>query len=183
VSIFKKNWSSDGFKSIKEETHRKKEGIEALNHFYRNNPYTKNYIDTIERPFKFQFSKHTLVNGRYDMVLTKEDKFEIGDFKTSTIDNQKQADTRIKKSRQMMLYALAFYKEYKKLPERLFLDFIGSDYHAEFKPTKKTIEKISKDIEKAETGIRKQNFKANPNKFNCSYCAYKSICPYKQKGS
>ncbi len=183
LEIFEKNWSSDGFKSINEENHRKKEGIDALKHFYQTNKYTKQNIDTIERPFKFQFSKDTLINGRYDMVLIKNNIFEIGDFKTSTIDNQKQADTRIKRSRQMMLYALAFMKEYNRLPEKLFLDFIGSDYYAKFKPTQKTIEKISKDIETTQKGIEAQDFKAKPSKFTCTYCAYKTICPYKQEGA
>lgn len=181
--VFDKNWASDGFKSINEENQRKKEGIIALKNFYDNNSYTKSNIDTIERPFKFQFSKNTIINGRYDLVLTDDEKFIIGDFKTSTIDNQKQADTRIKRSRQMMLYALAFYKEFNIFPQKIFLDFIGSKFKAEFKPTQKTIEKISKDIEKTEEGIMKQDFTAKSDKFTCTYCAYKTICPYKYKGA
>lgn len=183
LEIFEKNFSSDGFKSLAEEKQRKKEGIAALRYFYKNNSYKNVDIDAIEKPFRFQFSKNVIINGRYDLIISKGNESEIGDFKTSTIETQKQADSRIKYSRQMKLYAYSFNKELGRLPQKLFLDFIGNDFHSQFKPTKRTLESIDRDIEKVKSGIINQNFKAKPSKFNCHYCAYKTICPYKYKGA
>lgn len=182
IQVFENNWSSEGFVSQSQEAQRKQEGIDALTNFYNNNQELAADIFEIEKPFSFQFSPQTKINGRYDIILKNEDKIKIGDFKTSNIGTQKQADSRLKNSRQMLLYTLAYFTQYQKLPDELSLIFIGNDYKTSLKPNNKTLEKITKDIQTAEKGIIANDFTAKPSKFTCNFCAYKSICPKKQIG-
>lgn len=183
VKVFESNWDSEGFMSIKQEEERKNQGIKALKNFYKKNINIGPQIEFIEKPFSFQFSTKTKITGRYDIVLKNNDKIEIGDFKTSNITSQSQANSRIRNSRQMLMYALSFFKEYGKLPDKLSLKFIGNDFEAILIPKQKHLEKISTDISKTQKGIVNQNFSAKPSKFTCSFCAYKTICPKKAKGA
>ena len=83
----------------------------------------------------------------------------------------------------MLIYALAYYKEFGKLPKLLKLQFIGSDFESELVPQTKHLDKITKDTMNTQKGIINNDFKAKPSKFTCGFCAYKTICPNKAKGA
>lgn len=181
IKIYKKNWQKDGFYNKKQEEDYFKLGIKSLKQFI--NQKNKRKIIDIEQKFDFNFSKKIKITGRYDIVYRKNNQIYIGDFKTSTIENQKKANARIRSSRQMMVYALAYLHNHKKLPHKLSLEFIGSKFTAEIIPNQKIIDKISKNIIETYEGIAKKIYTAKPNKNTCSYCAYKSICPKKFKNA
>jgi DNA helicase-2/ATP-dependent DNA helicase PcrA len=183
IDVFLKNWDSEGFVSAKHEKQRKIEGVNAIKHFYQKNIDIGKHIYDIEKPFEVKFSKHTVINGRYDVIYLVNNKISIGDFKTTTNINQDKANKRIKQSRQMLTYALTYYLKTNQLPDKLILDFVGCDFTAQMTPTTKHIDKISKNIELVENGILSNSYPAKPSAHNCSVCAYKTICPHRQRNT
>lgn len=76
------------------------------------------YIDLFCKEYRFQ---DLMFRGFIDAVLHKDNEVYIGDFKTSTI--YKGADL-IDKSKQLILYAIAYEETYKKKVSKIFFDFV-----------------------------------------------------------
>lgn len=180
IKVYKKNWQKSGFLNRNQEEEYYNLGLKSLKKFYKKGIADREII-SVEQKFDFNLTKNIKIIGRYDIIYKIKNKIFIGDFKTSNTETQKKADERLKKSRQMIIYALAYLNLYNKLPDWLALEFIGSKYNSKLKPNQKMIDKITKNILDAYDGISKKIYIAKSNKNNCYYCAYKTICPKKFK--
>lgn len=182
LKVFETNWDSEGFESRAHEEKRKEEGTKALLKYYAKAEKENIMPESVEKKFKFELND-TLIKGRFDIIYNQNDIIEISDFKTSDIDTLEKAQKRAKESNQLAIYALAWQKIEGKLPEFVSLNFINSNIVGKYAIKQKRLDKVIDDINKVKEGITKIDFSAKPNFNNCHYCAYKSICPSKFKGS
>jgi DNA helicase-2/ATP-dependent DNA helicase PcrA len=168
------NWSPQGYASKSHEDRMKKQGQRMLTDFYRKfDP--KVIPKDLEQPFVIRVNPKLKVGGKIDRVDEKKGKFEVIDYKTGKVMDQKKID----KSLQMTVYALAATDKgiYGKKPGEVVLTFYFLDT-GEKKPTKRTAEQLEQAkkelIDKAKE-IEKSDFKPTPNHM-CEFCDFKLLC-------
>ena len=127
--------------------------------------------------FKWQAKKVRFV-GRWDRVDLTEAGAVIVDFKASDVKDQKEADRRTAASLQMDLYALAFARTQPGPLLETRLHFLESDVVGRAAKGEKEMNRALEKIGEAEEGIRARNFEARPDWRNCSYCEFRTICPF-----
>ena len=176
ITVFDANWRSEGFVTKKHELQRYETGKEAIKKFY--NEQEQNGINpvAIERDFVVDLGMNRL-KGRWDLIEERGDGPYIIDFKTSDVREQKNADKKTKDSFQLMLYALAYRENFKKLPSGCELHFLESGLVGKAVFEEKHIQKILDIIDRAAKGIRQRDYTAKPDYLNCEYCAFNNICP------
>ena len=186
LEVFENAWDSEGFLTIEHEEKRKNQGKLALEAFWKREAKSKEIPSLIEAGFKFSF-KGATITGRYDRIDVKPgSKVTIIDYKSSENIDQDRANSQAKDSIQLAIYALAYFKTYKIIPEKIALRFIEAGIEGTHSPTKKDLEKTEKLIietaEKIRADTKNNNFVASPKYFGrepaCVYCAYNSICPF-----
>jgi RecB family exonuclease len=117
------------------------------------------------------------LTGRFDRVDKYDGGVVIMDFKTSEIKAQKDADKRVKESKQLLLYSMAWQNIKGELPRKIALYFLESGIIGETEVKENAFEAVKEDIRTVASGIRKQDYRATPAYMACNYCAYSRICP------
>ena len=183
LAVFKRNWSSEGFISREHETQRYASGVAALTRFFKTEPKRGRRPIAVEDEFAVVEDKIQL-KGRYDLVEQgpgARDQVPGGiyivDFKTTEVREQAQADKKVKSSRQLAIYALAWQKKHGRLPEKLELNFIESGLVGSLTPNAKSLAKVWAEIKQVADGIRAADWHATPGYRACGYCPYREICP------
>lgn len=177
LNVFRENFDPQGFLDEKHQEERFRAGEEALAKFFEAEEERNSSPRFIEKEFTFILDDNKIV-GRFDRVDMEEEGVVITDFKTSQIDNQKDADKRTQESMQLALYALAYKNIFGLLPKRVELYFLESGIIGSSGINENNLEKIKEKVISVSAGIRKQSFSAAPTYMACRYCAYNQICPY-----
>jgi DNA helicase-2/ATP-dependent DNA helicase PcrA len=183
--IFENAWISEGFLSVEHEERRLAEGKKVLESFWRREKTKREKPTFVEKDFRFPIGD-SLVKGRYDRVDIKGKRVKIIDFKSTEGRTKEEIEKAARESIQLKVYALAYFKNYKIIPEFVGIYDLGTGIVGGYKPTKEVLEKTEKEIRETSKNIRenlqKDKFKANPKYFGrvpaCYYCAYNSICPF-----
>ncbi len=183
---FENAWVTEGFVSREHEDQRLAEGRDVLATFLAFQQASGAVPTMVESRFGFSIGP-TRVRGRWDRVDIRRNGAGTGneiviiDFKTSDVRAQRDADRRAKESLQLAIYALAYERQYGRLPNRLELHFLGPRQVliGGVEPRPAMLEEAAEAIERAAAGIRQQVFVATPDYYRaCRYCAFASICPY-----
>jgi CRISPR/Cas system-associated exonuclease Cas4 (RecB family) len=66
---------------------------------------------------------------------------------------------------------------YGQSPKEMGLWYVIHNKISKINYNKWNEKKIKEEILNLIEGIERNDFKANPNYFNCTYCDYKNICP------
>ncbi|MEI8143600.1 MAG: ATP-dependent DNA helicase [Candidatus Berkelbacteria bacterium] len=174
LSDYKQAFRNVGFIAANQEDLRYQQGAETLTRFYQREEKTPTPASEVEFPFEF-FENNIKINGRFDLISRAPEKSEIFDFKTSAVKDQKDADSRIKKSVQMMIYSLAWYEKYKTIPTTTLV-FIESGLIGTATFSEAELENTKQMIFTVAAGIRENDMRAKPDAFQCNYCPYNTIC-------
>jgi ATP-dependent DNA helicase UvrD/PcrA len=170
-------WVNEGFLSREHEDLRKQAGRQALERFYRREESSGTKPGFLEKSFKWQEKKVRFI-GRWDRVDRGEDGAVIVDFKAADVKDQKDADKRAAESLQMDLYALSYTKTQPGPLLETRLHFLESDIIGRAAKGEKEMKRAREKIAEAEDGICAVNFEARPDWHNCSYCEFRTICPF-----
>src|SRR3990172_9552943 len=176
MSIFNASWRSAGFVTKEHELQRYEAGKEAIKKFYEAQEKDGIKPAAIEREFLVDLGANRL-KGRWDLIEERKDGPYIIDFKTSDVREEKAAHKKAKESIQLMLYALAYRENFKKLPAGCELHFVESGLVGKAVFEEKHIEKALDMIDEVAKGIRARDYAAKPDYRNCDYCAFNNICP------
>lgn len=181
---FRKAWQTEGFLTREHEELRFQEGLKALANFYSHAESEKAVPTYIEQHFSFVENGVKIV-GVFDRIdiadAGRPEDGRIIDYKTSRVEGQEDADKKTAKSRQLVIYALAYEKLFGKLPSALELRFLTPELIiGSAEPNEKAIDRARSDIEETAAGIRAGRFPAEPEYFACTYCPYRTICPEKR---
>ncbi|OGY21278.1 MAG: hypothetical protein A2113_00090 [Candidatus Woykebacteria bacterium GWA1_44_8] len=184
-TVFENAWISEGFLSAEHEERRLLEGKKVLEEFWRREKDSKDIPTFVEKEFRFGLGD-TLIRGRFDRVDVKGKKVRVIDFKSTENRNQETLAKDAAKSIQLKVYALAYLKSQKIIPEFVGIYDLETGLVGGYKPTKELLTKTEKEIVETAKNIRENlkedKFPANPKYFGrvpaCTYCAYNSICPF-----
>ncbi|MBI3754582.1 MAG: PD-(D/E)XK nuclease family protein [Deltaproteobacteria bacterium] len=176
IGVFTANWHSAGFVTKEHEIQRFDAGKEAIKRFYKEQEQNGINPAAIERDFVVDLGVNRL-KGRWDMIEERADGAYIIDFKTSDVKEEKAAHKKAKESVQLMLYALAYKENFKKLPAGCELHFLESGLVGKAVFEDKHMEKVLNMIDETAKGIRARDYTAKPDYLNCDYCAFNNICP------
>lgn len=176
LEIFSQKWQKEGYLHKKHEREAFREGEKSLKNFIVS-PFAKIKPLGTEQPFSLPFEKD-IIKGKFDLILPGKKGVKIIDFKTSSQLTQKTAEQRVKDNFQLKLYAWAYYKMHRQMPESIGLVFVTANKWAEVKPNKRYFPNLEKKIKDVARNIRKKEFEPTPSSFNCQYCAFRETCPY-----
>ncbi len=177
LEVFENSWDQEGFLSAQHEELRLSQGKKVLENFWqreKSNPILPTFI---EKPFRVGFGQVQLV-GRMDRVDVIDGKVTILDFKSSENVTQEQANRRARESVQLGIYALAYYKIYGQIPDRVGLYFLENGIVGALAPDQDYLSKVEQWIKQTEQGILSGNFAAQPSFLACAFCVFNSICPF-----
>jgi DNA helicase-2/ATP-dependent DNA helicase PcrA len=176
LDCFEANFDPQGFLDLCHQQERFRIGREALAGFYKDEESRKSIPKFIEKDFSFVIGDNK-ITGRFDRIDMEQDGAVIMDFKTSAIKTQKDADKRVKESKQLALYALAYQHIFGVLPVAVELYFLESGIIGRYELTEDDLDEVKEDILEVSAGIRQQSYPAKPEYKACTYCAYNQICP------
>jgi DNA helicase-2/ATP-dependent DNA helicase PcrA len=120
----------------------------------------------------------TKVQGRYDLVVEREGRITILDFKTGAVDDPDEARKRAKESLQLDVYALAHLRTAGRLPDWVELRFLESGLAGGKKPTAEEAARTEEVVNEVSAQIRQRDFEARPSYMACGQCAFRDICPH-----
>jgi len=176
LAAFEQSFDPQGFLDEKHQQERFRIGCDALARFFRDEEKRASSLLSIEESFSFVMDNIKLT-GRFDRVDKYDGGVVIMDFKTSEIKAQKDADKRVKESKQLLLYSMAWQNIKGELPRKIALYFLESGIIGETDVRESSFEAVKEDIRTVAAGIRKQDYRATPAYMACNYCAYSRICP------
>ena len=176
LDCFEANFDPQGFLDVNHQEECFRIGREALSRFYNDEESRKSTPKFIEKDFSFVIGDNK-ITGRFDRIDMDTQGAVIMDFKTSAIKTQKDADKRVKESKQLALYALAYQHIFGVLPIAVELYFLESGIIGRYELTEDDLDDVKEDILKVSSGIRQQSYPARPEFKACTYCAYNQICP------
>ncbi|MDD5005337.1 MAG: ATP-dependent DNA helicase [Candidatus Omnitrophica bacterium] len=177
VSWFEDTLRPHGFLTMEHFKERLEHGKKMLEEFYKREEKLNIIPDFIEKEFSFMVDNNR-IKGRWDRIDTQDGEAVIVDFKSSSVDSQKEADKKAKDNQQLSVYALAYKETQGKLPKRVELYFVESGIVGCAEKDDDDFDKLHSNIETVSQGIRKQDFKPKPNYNACSNCAFNQICPH-----
>ena len=176
LDCFEANFDPQGFLDTNHQEERFRIGREALIRFHNDEEKRSSVPKFIEKEFSFVIGNNK-ISGRFDRIDMENDGAVIMDFKTSAIKTQKDADKRVKESKQLALYALAYQYIFKAMPAVVELYFLESGIIGRHELSEEDLDAVKEDILEVSAGIRQQDYPAKPEYKACTYCAYNQICP------
>ncbi len=176
LQVFEEAWQSVGFLSREHEDLRLEEGRAVLRRFVAEHERAGTVPSAVERPFTFLL-ENTKVIGRWDRVDERDGQVIIIDYKSSAVRDQKEADRKARESLQLAIYALAYDQMHGRIPEAVELHFLESGLVGSARKAQSDLEDTRATISEVARGIRTRNFAATPGFLQCSYCAFREICP------
>ncbi|HEY5648284.1 MAG TPA: ATP-dependent DNA helicase, partial [Nitrospiria bacterium] len=177
IEVFEGAWVNDGFLSRGHEEKRLEAGRDTIKRFIRAEEEAGEIPAAVEKGFKF-FAGETRVTGRWDRIDQAGGVVRITDYKSSQVRSMKKAESEIRKSLQLSIYALAYFHHSGKLPDQVSLYFLDSGIAAFGKRSAKDLAKTTETIQAVASGIQKGDFSARPSYLACRYCTYNEICPH-----
>jgi DNA helicase-2/ATP-dependent DNA helicase PcrA len=177
IAAFRAAWVSEGFLSREHEEQRLRAGEEALRRFIQEEARAPLIPTGVEQEFAF-FVGRTKVQGRYDLVVEREGRITILDFKTGAIDDPEEARKRAKESLQLDVYALAHLRTTGRLPDWVELRFLESGLAGGKRPTAEEAARTEEVVTEVSAQIRQRDFEARPSYMACGQCAFRDICPH-----
>jgi DNA helicase-2/ATP-dependent DNA helicase PcrA len=177
VAAFRASWVSEGFLSREHEEERQREGEALLRRFHREEAASPWSPTAVEQEFAFYLDRNR-IQGRYDLVLAREGRVTILDFKTGDVREEKAAQKRANESLQLDIYALAHLRTQGRLPDRVELRFLESGLTAGRAPTQEEAGRTEERIRAVAASIRRREFPARPTWMACGQCPFREICPH-----
>lgn len=138
-------------------------------------------IIEVEKELSFKVGEHKMT-GFIDLLLKDKDgNLHIFDHKSSTVKS-KNSDKAKEYLKQMYLYSIAIYDEYKVYPKQLHINAFKENIIYTYDFDVKEIENVKQWVEDTIRLIKKETaFLPSSDYFFCSFiCNFRNgICPYK----
>lgn len=204
VEALNRSWQSAGFISRTHEEARYAAALKVLERFSEEERASGSIPAYVEKDFSFEIRGHK-IRGRWDRVdvtplasgertreipviemsdetlrptLPLSDEWVvISDYKSGGKDDEEGNATRARDALQLQIYALAWRAATGRLPDEVSLRFLDSGKTATVPVDPKRIAKARDRIVEAAEGIQSGSMEAKPDRMNCTYCAYRELCP------
>jgi superfamily I DNA/RNA helicase/RecB family exonuclease len=154
-----------------------RQGIQQLRDFLAaERQKSRPEVLSTEQEFKIQIGLATVV-GRMDRVdRIAGEHVAIVDYKTGKPRSQEDAD----ESLQLSIYALAAHDKWGYQPDRLVFHNLEDNSAASTTRSDLQLKETRAKVEEVAAKIAAGEFEAKPG-FQCSFCAYRNLCPATEK--
>ncbi|HSX58402.1 MAG TPA: ATP-dependent DNA helicase [Candidatus Saccharimonadales bacterium] len=187
--VLENTWVNEGFLTAAHEEQRLVQAKSVLKAFWQRENSSKELPSFIEKPFRFSLDTkevQVVVNGRYDRVDIEKDKVRIIDYKSTENRTEEELAKNAKDSIQLKVYTLAYFKNYRVVPDFVGIYDLESGLVGGYSPDKELIKKTEEEVievaGKVQENLMTDSFPANPKYFGrtpaCYYCPFNSICPF-----
>jgi DNA helicase-2/ATP-dependent DNA helicase PcrA len=204
VEALDRSWQSAGFISRAHEEARYAAALKVIERFSSDERASGIVPAYVEKDFSFEIGGHK-IRGRWDRVdvtplavgertrdipaiemsdetlrptLPLSDEWVvISDYKSGGKDDDEGNAIRARDALQLQIYALAWRAATGRLPDEVSLRFLDSGKAATVPVDPKRIVKARERILEAAEGIKSGSMEAKPDLMNCTYCAYRELCP------
>lgn len=204
IEALNRSWQSAGFISRTHEEARYAAALKVLERFSDEERASGSVPAYVEKDFSFEIGGHK-IRGRWDRVdvtplasgertreipviemsdetlrptLPLSDEWVvISDYKSGGKDDEEGNATRARDALQLQIYALAWRAATGRLPDEVSLRFLDSGKTATVPVDPRRIAKARDRIVEAAEGIQSGSMEAKPDRMNCTYCAYRELCP------
>ena len=204
VEALDRSWQSAGFISRAHEEARYAAALKVIERFSSDERASGIVPAYVEKDFSFEIGGHK-IRGRWDRVdvtplavgertrdipaiemsdetlrptLPLSDEWVvISDYKSGGKDDDEGNAIRARDALQLQIYALAWRAATGRLPDEVSLRFLDSGKAATVPVDPKRIVKARERILEAAEGIQSGSMEAKPDLMNCTYCAYRELCP------
>jgi len=178
LELYQHHWLPEGYDSKEHQQKRFEEGQKTLKKYFEKQKELLNPPVQLEKKFTLKVGPTTLIGSidRVDKLPTGG--FEIVDYKTGKVKEQKYVD----KDAQLSIYALGAKEALGIEPKSLALYFVEENKKIS---TTRTPEQLSKKREEIKEQIEEiKNSKFEPKtSMLCNWCPYQTLCPTYKKGS
>ena len=178
LAAFDGAWRDEGFLTREHEELSRERGREAVRGYVTRAAGRPETPIGIEMGFGF-LRGHNEVIGRFDRIDERSEGITIVDYKTTPIDDPREADQRAQRDAragQLGLYALAYRETRGHLPARVELHFVGTGAIGTVPVTPEHAELAEERIDRAAAGIRVRAFTPTPEPFTCTSCEFARYC-------
>lgn len=204
VEALNRSWQSAGFISRAHEEARYAAALKVIERFSNEERASGTIPSYVEKDFSFDIGGHK-IRGRWDRVdvtplaagtrprdipviemsdetlrptLPMSDEWVvISDYKSGGKDDEVGNAARARDALQLQIYALAWRAATGRLPDEVSLRFLDSGTTATVPVDPTRIAKARDRILEAAEGIQSGSMEAKPDLMNCTYCAYRELCP------
>ena len=176
LAAFEAAWSSEGFLSCDHEQQRLTQGQDVLRRFFAQQQHAPESPTLIEEKFSVPLDDF-LVTGRIDRVDIQGTEAVIIDYKSADVDDQAEANRRVKTSIQMAVYTLAWATMHGQPPKRVELRFLETGVVGQHAFSEEDLERTKDHLRNVARFIRAGDFHPTPQERACRWCAYQTICP------
>ncbi len=176
--LYKQHFNESGYESEKHKKQRFEKGKKTLKHYFK--VHKQNFPGHpifLEKSFRLKIGEVPLF-GKIDRIDRIGSSFELIDYKTGSLKDQKRVD----KDRQLTVYAMASFWALGIRPEKLSLYFIEENKKLSTQRSKEDLKREKEYLEQTIEKIKKSKFPAKAGyPFPCQYCEYNLICPFVKK--
>lgn len=177
LELYQHHWLPEGYESKEHQQERFKEGEEMLKEYFEKQKELLNDPVQLEKKFTLRIGTTTLI-GSIDRVDKLPDGgFEIVDYKTGKVKEQKYVD----KDAQLSIYALGAKEALGIEPQSLALYFVETNEKVSTTRSPEQLSKKRGEIAEQIEEIKTSRFEPKTSML-CKWCPYKTLCPAYKRG-
>jgi len=177
VSLFRQDLSDAKIQETYQHELYERQGISQLREFLASTrTIAAPQVLHTEEPFEIRFGE-IIVSGRIDRIDSRPDgTVAIVDYKTGNARDQEDAD----ESLQLSLYAIAAQEKWNYKVGALIFYNLGDNVPVITTRSSSDLLAARERVGEAAAGIANNVFEARTGN-HCNFCAYRSLCPEKEK--
>ncbi len=178
LELYQHHWLPEGYESKEHQQKRFEEGEEILKEYFKKQKELLNSPVQLEKKFTLKVGPTTLIGSidRVDKLPTCG--FEIIDYKTGNVKEQKYVD----KDAQLSIYALGAKEALGIVPKSLALYFVEENKKVSTTRSPEQLAKKREEIAEQIEEIKKSSFEPKISML-CQWCPYQTLCPAYKRDS
>ncbi len=177
LELYQHHWLPEGYESKEHQQQRFEEGEEILKEYFKKQKKLLNSPVQLEKKFTLKIGPTTLIGSIDRIDKLSDGEFEIVDYKTGKVKEQKYVD----KDAQLSIYALAAKEALEIEPKSLALYFVEENKKVSTTRSPKQLAKKRGEIAEQIEEIKNSKFEPKTSML-CNWCPYQTLCPAYQRG-
>jgi len=169
-------WKSSGYSTELEEKQAKKDAIDILEIFLREQEKMDTKIVETEKRFTIKLDEYS-INGVIDRVDKDGNEYIIWDYKTSKTPI---SESDLRRDIQLLTYDMAVKELFGKRPKQVGLWYLRQNKKVAIQPKDEDIEKIKQELLETINRIMNEEFDPKAG-WECYNCDYALLCDLKEK--
>jgi len=172
LSIYDQVWIDEGYTTVEHKEQRYRSGRKLLKDYYEKHSELLGHPVYLEKKFRLRVGGIPLIGFIDRIDRTPDGGFEIVDYKTGSIKDQRAVD----RDEQLSVYALAAREALGIVPQVLSLYFFEQNQKLSTQRSAEYLEKKKQEIANRICQVERDPLEPRVGRW-CEWCDYKKLCP------